>query len=46
MLVSLGRTGVRRDTLVIYYSDHGETFLYRADAARRGGAGAGRPVPR
>ncbi|MHA3980812.1 sulfatase family protein [Halovulum sp. GXIMD14794] len=32
---ALDRTGLRRETLVIYYSDHGETFLYRAEGEHK-----------
>ncbi|MSU90762.1 sulfatase-like hydrolase/transferase [Rhodobacteraceae bacterium 2CG4] len=35
IVVTLDRTGLRRDTLVIYYSDHGETFLYRAEGEHK-----------
>lgn len=35
ILDALDRTGLRRDTLVIYYSDHGETFLYRAEGEHK-----------
>ena len=35
ILDTLDRTRLRRDTLVIYYSDHGETFLYRAEGEHK-----------
>lgn len=35
ILDTLDRTGLRQDTLVVYYSDHGETFLYRAEGEHK-----------
>jgi len=32
---ALERTGLRRNTIVIYYADHGETFLYRKDGEHK-----------
>ncbi|WP_306119088.1 MULTISPECIES: sulfatase-like hydrolase/transferase [unclassified Roseitalea] len=35
ILATLDETGLRRDTLVVYYSDHGETFLYRREGEHK-----------